>query len=97
MIENQNGRNLAAVARELAQELKDFVRTRAQIFVSEMQEKVGAWGTGAAMFALAGAFLGTASGWTVVGTRGRSRHPSLAFQPVPVPGGMMVAVTRIND
>jgi len=44
-----------------------------------------------------GAFLGTASGWTVVGTRGRSRHPSLAFQPVPVPGGMMVAVTRIND
>lgn len=44
-----------------------------------------------------GAFLGTASGWTVVGTRGRNRHPSLAFQPVPVPGGMMVAVTRIND
>jgi len=60
VIENQNGRNLAAVARELAQELKDFVRTRAQIFVSEMQEKVGAWGTGAAMFALAGAFLRTA-------------------------------------
>ena len=44
-----------------------------------------------------GAFLGTASGWTVVGTRGRNRHPSLAFQPVPVPGGMMLAVTRVNN
>ena len=60
MIENQNGRNLAAVVRELADELKDFIRTRTQIFVSEMQEKASAWRTGATMFALTGAFLGTA-------------------------------------
>lgn len=44
-----------------------------------------------------GAFLGTASGWTVVGTRGRNRHPSLAFEPVPVRGGMMIALTRVSD
>jgi membrane-associated phospholipid phosphatase len=41
-----------------------------------------------------GAFLGTASGWTVVGTRGRNHHPGLALEPVPVPGGMMIALTR---
>src|SRR5690349_21302973 len=44
-----------------------------------------------------GAFLGTAGGWTVVGTRGRNRHPALAFQPMPVPGGMMIALTRVHD
>jgi membrane-associated phospholipid phosphatase len=44
-----------------------------------------------------GAFLGTASGWTVVGTRGRNRHPALAFEPVPVPGGMMIALTRVRS
>ena len=42
-----------------------------------------------------GAALGMSSGWTVDGTRGRTRH--LALEPVPVPGGMMVALTRIND
>jgi membrane-associated phospholipid phosphatase len=41
-----------------------------------------------------GAGLGTASGWTVVGTRGRSR---LALHPVPVRGGMMIALTRLAD
>jgi hypothetical protein len=40
-----------------------------------------------------GAALGTASGWTVVGTRGRSR---LALEPMPVRGGMMVALTRVE-
>ena len=43
-----------------------------------------------------GAFLGTASGWTVVGSRGRNHHPALTFQPVPVPGGMMIALTRVE-
>jgi membrane-associated phospholipid phosphatase len=41
-----------------------------------------------------GAALGTASGWTVVGTRGRSH---LALEPVPVRGGMMIALTRADD
>ena len=40
-----------------------------------------------------GAGLGMASGWTVVGTRGRSHY---ALQPVPVRGGMMVAVIRLD-
>lgn len=39
-----------------------------------------------------GAAVGTAAGWTVVGTRGRNYQ----VQPVPVPGGMMIAVVRIN-
>jgi hypothetical protein len=39
-----------------------------------------------------GAAVGTASGWTVVGTRGR-KHP-IVIQPVPVKGGMMIAVMR---
>ena len=43
-----------------------------------------------------GAFAGVASGWTVVGTRGRSRV-AFAFEPVPVHGGMMIALTRVND
>jgi len=43
-----------------------------------------------------GAFAGVASGWTVVGTRGRSRL-AFAFEPVPVHGGMMIALTRVND
>ena len=40
-----------------------------------------------------GAAVGTASGWTVVGTRGR-KHP-IVIQPVPVKGGMMIAVMRM--
>ena len=40
-----------------------------------------------------GAALGTASGWTVVGTRGRQQF---TVQPVPVSGGMMIAVTRVE-
>jgi MFS family permease len=60
VIENRNGRNLSAVVLELVDELKALVRTRAQLLASEMQEKAGAWGTGTAMFVIAGAFLGTA-------------------------------------
>jgi hypothetical protein len=41
-----------------------------------------------------GAGLGTASGWTVVGTRGRNRYTML---PVPVRGGMMLAVIRLDE
>jgi len=43
---------------------------------------------------LMGAGVGTAAGWTVVGTRGRSEY---ALQPVPVRGGMMIAFTRVRD
>jgi membrane-associated phospholipid phosphatase len=42
-----------------------------------------------------GAAVGTASGWTVVGTRGR-KHP-IVIQPVPVKGGMMIAVMRLPE
>lgn len=42
-----------------------------------------------------GAFLGVASGWTVVGTRGHNRL-AFAFEPVPVHGGMMIALTRVD-
>jgi membrane-associated phospholipid phosphatase len=41
-----------------------------------------------------GAGVGMASGWTVVGTRGRS---GITLQPVPVPGGMMIAFTRAPE
>jgi membrane-associated phospholipid phosphatase len=41
-----------------------------------------------------GAGVGMASGWTVVGRHGRK---SYAFQPVPLPGGMMVVLTRVDD
>jgi membrane-associated phospholipid phosphatase len=39
-----------------------------------------------------GAALGTASGWTVVGRHGRSDYTMV---PIPVRGGIMIAVTRI--
>ena len=42
---------------------------------------------------LMGAGVGTAAGWTVVGTRGRSGY---ALQPVPLKGGMLIAVTRVR-
>src|SRR4030095_9075629 len=42
-----------------------------------------------------GAAVGTANGWTVVGTRG-SKHP-IVIQPVPVKGGMMIAVMRMPE
>ena len=38
-----------------------------------------------------GAALGEAAGWTIVGRHGRSDY---ALEPVPVPGGMMVALVR---
>jgi membrane-associated phospholipid phosphatase len=41
-----------------------------------------------------GAALGTATGWTVVGIHGRDRY---ALQPVPVRGGMMIALVRVNE
>ena len=43
-----------------------------------------------------GAFAGVASGWTVVGTRGRNRV-AFALEPVPVHGGMMLALTRVDN
>lgn len=42
-----------------------------------------------------GAAVGTASGWTVVGTRGRRRP--VVIQPIPVRGGMMIAVMRMPE
>lgn len=42
-----------------------------------------------------GAAVGTTSGWTVVGTRGRKR--AIVIQPVPVKGGMMIAVMRLPE
>jgi len=41
-----------------------------------------------------GAALGEAVGWTVVGRHGRSEY---AVQPVPVRGGMMIALVRSTD
>jgi PAP2 superfamily len=41
-----------------------------------------------------GAALGTATGWTVVGIHGRDQY---ALQPVPVRGGMMIALVRTRD
>jgi hypothetical protein len=38
-----------------------------------------------------GAAVGEAVGWTIVGRHGRSEY---ALQPVPVAGGMMVALVR---
>ncbi|HET9270494.1 MAG TPA: phosphatase PAP2 family protein [Vicinamibacterales bacterium] len=43
-----------------------------------------------------GAFLGVASGWTVVGSRGHNRL-AFAVEPVPVHGGMMIALTRVDN
>ena len=43
---------------------------------------------------LMGAGVGTAAGWTVVGTRGRG---GFAVQPVPLRAGMMIAFTRVQD
>jgi len=39
-----------------------------------------------------GAAVGTAAGWTVVGERGRNDY---TVQPVPIEGGMLIAVTRV--
>jgi len=41
-----------------------------------------------------GAALGEAVGWTVVGRHGRSEY---ALEPVPVRGGMMIALVRTGD
>lgn len=41
-----------------------------------------------------GAAIGTASGWTVVGSRGLNR---ITMQPVPIRGGMMIALTRVHE
>jgi membrane-associated phospholipid phosphatase len=41
-----------------------------------------------------GAAVGTAAGWTVVGRHGRAGY---ALQPVPLPGGMMIAVVRTGQ
>jgi membrane-associated phospholipid phosphatase len=41
-----------------------------------------------------GAAVGEAAGWTVVGRHGRSQY---ALQPVPIRGGMMVALVRTGN
>jgi hypothetical protein len=41
-----------------------------------------------------GAALGEAIGWTIVGRHGRSQY---ALQPIPIRGGMMVALMRQSD
>jgi membrane-associated phospholipid phosphatase len=41
---------------------------------------------------LMGAGVGTAAGWTVVGTRGRHGY---VMQPVPLKGGMLIAFSRV--
>ena len=41
-----------------------------------------------------GAALGTATGWTVVGIHGRDQY---ALRPVPVRGGMMIALVRAEE
>jgi len=41
-----------------------------------------------------GAALGTAAGWTVVGIHGRDQY---ALRPVPVRGGMMIALMRVHE
>ena len=42
---------------------------------------------------LFGAALGMATGWTVVGRHGREMY---ALRPVPVKGGFMIALTRVQ-
>jgi hypothetical protein len=42
-----------------------------------------------------GAAVGMSSGWTVVGTRGRTQH--VALEPVPIRGGIMIAFTRVDN
>jgi hypothetical protein len=42
---------------------------------------------------LFGSALGMASGWTVVGRHG---HDSFALMPVKTPGGIMIALTKVN-
>jgi uncharacterized membrane protein YqjE len=41
-VANENGRSLAGVISELKNELKEFIRTRISMFVSEMRDKVAA-------------------------------------------------------
>jgi membrane-associated phospholipid phosphatase len=41
-----------------------------------------------------GSALGMAAGWTVVGIHGRDQY---ALQPVPVRGGIMIALVRVSD
>jgi membrane-associated phospholipid phosphatase len=41
-----------------------------------------------------GAAVGEAVGWTVVGRHGRDQF---ALQPVPVPGGMLIAFSNVSD
>jgi uncharacterized membrane protein YqjE len=59
---NHTTRNLAAIAAELKQELKEFTETRIEIFKSELREKLGHWKTalpiaGVGLALLVAAFL----------------------------------------
>jgi uncharacterized membrane protein YqjE len=54
------GPTLAEVVRDIKDELKEFVQTRAQMLKAEMQEKISTWKTGALLAVIAVKFLGTA-------------------------------------
>ena len=54
------GPSLGEVVRDIKEELKDFVQTRAQMLKAEMQEKVSSWKAGALLAAVALVLLGTA-------------------------------------
>ena len=60
MANETNGRTLASVVYELKDELKEFIQTRAQIFSSEMQEKISGIKAGGPLLAVALTFFGTA-------------------------------------
>ena len=57
---NHTTRNLAAIAAELKQELKEFTETRIEIFQSELREKLGRWKTALPMAGVGLALLITA-------------------------------------
>ena len=58
--EANNGRSLAAIIAELKLELKEFVKTRVDLFKSEVQEKLKALKIAAPLAALGLLLLGTA-------------------------------------
>ena len=54
------GPTLAEVVRDVKDELKEFVQTRAQMLKAEMQEKISTWKTATLLAVFAVIFLGTA-------------------------------------
>ena len=53
-------RSLAAIVAEIKDEIKDFVRTRVEMFKSELRETLDAWKTAAPLAAIAVLLLATA-------------------------------------